>query len=75
MTQYDLKWLKDHLWRETAEYLLDAEVTPEERQEILEWVKSGNSVYSNPWYLYDERGSQVDYITAMHLMPELTAQD
>lgn len=73
MTQFDLKQLDEYLRREACEYLRNAQITPKERLEILEWVKSGNSVYSNPWYLYDEGGHPMDYITAMRTVPDLAA--
>ena len=75
MTQNDLKQLEEYLRNEADEYLLDADVTPDERREVLEWVKSGNSVYSNPWYLYDESGHSMDYITAMRTVPDLATAD
>ena len=71
MTQFDLKEQAEYLRREACEYLRGAQITPEERLETLEWVKSGNSVYSNPWYLYDEGGYPMDYITAMRTVPDL----
>lgn len=71
MTQNDLKQLEEYLRHEAYEYLLDADVTPDECREVLEWVKSGNSVYSNPWYLYDEGGNPMDYIAAMRTVPDL----
>lgn len=75
MTQNDLKQLEEYLRNEANEYLLNADVTPDERREVLEWVKSGNSVYSNPWYLYDESGHSMDYITAMRTVPDLATAD
>ena len=71
MTQFDLKQLDEYLRREACECLLDMDVTPDERREVLEWVKSGNSVYNNPWYLCDEGGHPMDYITAMRTVPDL----
>ena len=75
MTQFDLKEQAEYLRREACEYLRGAQITPEERLETLEWVKSGNSVYSNPWYLYDESGHSMDYITAMRTVPDLATAD
>lgn len=70
MTQFDLKQLDEYLRRETCE---DAcwIWTLHRTSGILEWVKSGNSVYSNPWYLCDEGGHPMDYITAMRTVPDL----
>ena len=73
MTQFDLKEQAEYLQREACEYLRGAQITPEERLETLEWVKSGNSVYSNPWYLYNEGGHPMDYITATRTVPDLAA--
>ncbi|MDL2252777.1 hypothetical protein LJC64_04780 [Ruminococcaceae bacterium OttesenSCG-928-A11] len=75
MTQNDVNRLEDYLRHEANKYLLDADVTPDERREVLEWVKSGNSVYCNPWYLYDDGGHSMDYITAMRTVPDLATAD
>ena len=70
MTQNDLKWLEESLQCEVEKYLLDAELTVEECREILDWVKDGNSVYSNPWLLYEESGQPMDFITALRALPD-----
>lgn len=41
------------------------EITQTERKELLDWVHGGRSVYDNPWYMADERGQPVDYVSAM----------
>jgi hypothetical protein len=63
------------LKREAAEYMVKTEMTPPERQELLDWIKDGNSAYDNPWDLYDDSGYRMDYIEAMRVMPELIAQN
>lgn len=65
---------KSLLKRETAEYMMNTEMTPLERQELLDWVKNGNSVYDNPWDLYDDSGYRMSYIETMRVMPDLIAQ-
>ena len=36
----------------------------EERQYLREWVVGGNSVQSNPFYVYGDDGRLIDYISA-----------
>lgn len=65
MTKSNTQWWKEHLRREAHEYLKVVDVPQEERREILAWVRAGNSVHSNPWYIYGENGCQKDYISAL----------
>jgi hypothetical protein len=39
-------------------------LTDEEKQELSEWVASGNSVYDNPHFFSDERGFPLGFIEA-----------
>jgi hypothetical protein len=44
-------------------YLLTiGDITEVERRDLDQWVAQGNSVYDNPYTLYDERGQPMDYI-------------
>jgi hypothetical protein len=52
------------LQREAAEYMARMDVTQAERQELLDWVHDGRSAYDNPWYMTDERGQLMDFISA-----------
>jgi len=38
-----------------------------EKNELKEWVDDGNSVYDNPYDLYDENGHPLDFITARRI--------
>jgi len=51
--------------------MMKMEMTPLERQELLDWIKDRNSVYDNPWDLYDDSGYRMDYIEAMRVMTAL----
>jgi|WetSurMetagenome_2_1015567.scaffolds.fasta_scaffold156744_1 hypothetical protein len=53
------------LQREAAEYMACMEITQTERQELLDWIRDGRSVYDNPWYMADESGMLMDFISAM----------
>jgi len=46
------------------EYEATRRLKPEERKMLREWVEDYNSVYSNPFYVYDDDGRLLDYITA-----------
>lgn len=60
-----------YLKREAAEYMKTMDLTQSERQELLAWVKDGNSVFENPWCLADERGRSMDYIAAIGVVDDL----
>jgi hypothetical protein len=46
-------------------YLLTVgDLTDDEEDALLEWVDNGKSVYWNPWLLYDDSGSPMDFISA-----------
>ena len=40
------------------------DASEEELSELKEWVTAGNSPYSNPWYIADERGTELPFIQA-----------
>jgi len=40
----------------------------EEKAELMEWVDDGNSVYDNPFDIYDEIGCPLDFISARRLL-------
>lgn len=74
MTKTDLQWLEDFLQNEATEYLEKVVATQQERQDILEWVKSGESVYTNPWCIANDNGGPMDYITAQRHLDVLAEQ-
>jgi len=58
------------LHEEMKEYEAARRLKPDERKSLLDWVAEGNSVYNNPFYVYDDYGT-VDYISAYrHCMKE-----
>ena len=59
---------------EAAAYLKANDMTPAERQDLLEWVKSGESVRENPWLMADENGGPIDYLSAMRAAEDLRKQ-
>ncbi len=65
---------KAFLKRESAAYLKANDMTPEERKDILVWIKSGESVRENPWLMTDDYGVPMDYLSAMRTAEELRAQ-
>ena len=40
------------------------DASEEEISELKKWVDAGNSPYSNPWYIADERGTKLPFIHA-----------
>jgi hypothetical protein len=60
------KDIKDLNQREMRQYRSEiGRMTPQERNDLREWVAAGNSPYSNPYLMVWEGGYSVDYITAM----------
>jgi len=59
------KWVKTFLREQLSEYLRTiGYITSEEKKDLLEWVKDGNSVYDNPFLMSDDNGYPMDYIEA-----------
>ena len=57
--------MKRYLVNEMKHYLtLLPDASEEELSELKEWVTAGNSPYSNPWYVADERGTELPFIQA-----------
>jgi len=72
MDKYTEKDLKDMLRKELKQYEAEIGVlTPEERIELREWVKDGNSVHCNPWDMADGDGRLMDYITAIRINDDM----
>jgi len=66
---------KAHLRNELREYLLTVgDITDDEKNNLYEWVASGNSVYDNPHYYSDDRGNPMDYISTVRVIKEQLAE-
>jgi hypothetical protein len=62
-------------WKSEAAASLKAnDMTPEERQDLLAWIKSGESVRDNPWLMNDEDGVPMDYLSAMRVAEDVQTQ-
>ncbi len=46
------------------------DVTKEEKKELMQWLKQGNSPYSNDRYVCDESDRPVDFIAAIRAEQE-----
>ncbi|MBO5108907.1 MAG: hypothetical protein J6B97_10815 [Bacteroidales bacterium] len=49
-------------------------LTPNEQKELNTWLAEGNSENSNPWYMTDESGKELDFVSAMRTVAELAAE-
>jgi len=66
------KSIRDILRRELKEYEQTVgELTLDERKELHEWVKAGNSVRENPALIYGEDGGPMDYISAIMIIDDM----
>jgi len=48
---------------------------PYERKGLREWVACGNSVFDNPYYLYDDSGWPMDFVSAKRTAALLAAEN
>jgi len=63
---------RDLLRKELREYEQTiGDLTPDERKELREWIKTGRSVYDNPWYISMGNGWPLDYIKASRTFDEI----
>ena len=54
------------------EYIIEnGNLTAAEKKNLRKWVASGNSVYTNPFEISDERGYPMDYIEALRINDEM----
>lgn len=44
----------------------------DERAELRQWVMEGNSPYDNGWYVCDEDGCPLDFVTAIRIVQDET---
>ena len=58
------KKLNDTQRKELRKYEVGKRLKDNERTSLYEWVAEGNSPYKNPFYVYDETGSLMDYVSA-----------
>lgn len=49
-------------------------LTPNEQKELNAWLAEGNSENSNPWYMTDESGNDLDFVSAMRLVTILAEE-
>jgi len=60
--------IKAYLREELKEYLRTiGDITAEEIIDIRKWVLDGNSVYDNPYSLYNESGCLMDFINGYRI--------
>jgi len=53
-------------------YLLTiGDITEDEKHDLLQWVAAGNSVYDNPYLIYDDSGRLVDFINGCRIGIEM----
>ena len=63
--------LQQVLRNDMAVYESSFDLTDEEQCSLYEWVSEGNAVCDNPWYMANENGTPMDYVTAMRTVSEI----
>jgi hypothetical protein len=53
--------------KELKQYEATKRLKANERKSLREWVDEGNSVFRNPFYVYDADGEHMDFISAYRL--------
>jgi len=53
------------LRQELSEFIKKTPVTVQELECSRQWIKDGNSVYSNPRWYADDNGREMNYVDAM----------
>ena len=49
-------------------------LTPNERKELNAWLAEGNAANSNPWNVTDEKGNELDFVSAMRMVADLAEE-
>ena len=58
-------------WRDMRSYLKQfPDVTPEEKNTLCGWVRSGHSPYENGWYIATDSGGPMDFINASRFLED-----
>ena len=57
--------LQQILKKDLAAYESSFALTDEERRSLYEWVSEGNAVCDTPWYMANENGAPMDFVTAI----------
>lgn len=60
-----------HDRQEVLAYLKHQQASAEEQRQAWNWVHQGENLFDNPWFLYDESGQPMDFISAMRTIYEL----
>ena len=47
------------------------DVPPEEKADLQQWVKDGNSPWDNPSCIYDDRGCPMDFVEGTRIEKEM----
>ena len=63
--KHDAKSKRAVLREQLREYKgIIGNLTADEKKDLHQWVAGGNSVYENPYFLYDESGNPMDFISS-----------
>lgn len=64
--------LRNILSAQFQEYEKAMDMSIEERRELYQWVRSGHSPYDNGWYICDEDGCPLDFVSALRITEDET---
>ena len=59
---------KEYLTELLRQYEERTPMSSNEHAELRQWVMEGNSPYDNGWYLCDEDGCLLDYVSAIRIV-------
>lgn len=53
------------------QYVKEVPMTPVERKQLQDWVRSGHSPYDNGWYIATEAGTPMDFVNALRMSEDM----
>lgn len=56
---------------ETKTFFRAINITSEELSDLNDWVKDGNDFYTNPWLIYNDKGSIVNFIEGSRFVKDM----
>lgn len=63
--------MMQHDRQEILAFLERLGASQDECRETWRWIRQGHNLYDNPWFLYNESGWPMDYVSALRVVNEI----
>ena len=70
LCQYEVNYFFEEDLKTVQEYAQDLKANKDEEKDLLNWYLTGNSIFTNPDDLCDDRGP-MDYLNGIRISPEV----